>query len=77
MLFFVSFIVSGGYLLFNLALVVAYSEFYTDMRGETLVRVSRQVRGADAAFDALYARAESGDHAAKPRAPWPSTCWAP
>lgn len=56
MLFFISYIVTGSYLLFNLALVVAYSEFYTGLRTESITRIERVCRGLELAFDALVTR---------------------
>ena len=53
MLFFISYIITGSYLLFNLALVVAYSEFYTGLRGEALTRTSRICGGCDLALTRL------------------------
>ena len=52
-LFFISFYCSAIYLLFNLALAVAYAEFYIGMRDETVERVRRTFAGADVAFEAL------------------------
>jgi hypothetical protein len=51
--FFVAFTVVSTYLLFNLALAVAYAEFYTGMRHEVLLRFSRTFEGMDAAFGVL------------------------
>jgi voltage-gated sodium channel len=51
--FFVAFTVVSTYLLFNLALAVAYAEFYTGMRNEVLLRFSRTFEGLDAAFSVL------------------------
>ena len=51
--FFVAFTVVSTYLLFNLALAVAYAEFYTGMRHEVLLRFHRTFEGMDAAFRVL------------------------
>ena len=55
-LFFVSFVMTAVYLLFNLALAVAYNEFSVGMRGEVLTRYARVFVGLDAAFLRLAAQ---------------------
>ena len=58
-LFFISFNVTAVYLLFNLALVVAYSEFSIGIRGEVLTRFARVFAGLDMVFSILSSIKES------------------
>ena len=59
-LFFISYVSIAVYLLFNLALAVAYTEFYLGMRAEVLVRFYRIFSGLDKAFTVLVAQQRSG-----------------
>jgi len=73
-LFFVSFITTSAYLLFNLALAVVYSEFNQAMRSEVLLRFSRMFSGLDLAFKLLVAQERGGmaavRNATTPVIPW-------
>ena len=59
-LFFISYIIIAVYLLFNLALAVAYTEFYLGYRAEVLVRFYRIFSGLDKAFTVLVGQERGG-----------------